>query len=137
MKNQVGIWLDSANATIITLKGKNQDVKHIESNIENRIHHSKESNQGTRLGIHHVNDEKKFEERIKHQLQHYFDEIIDHIKNADDIYIIGPAQTKIKLGKTISGIKNLADIPLNIETVDSITENQIIAKVKDYFNQTV
>jgi hypothetical protein len=136
MKNQIGIWLDIANATIITLKGKNQDVVHIESNIENRIHHSKESDKGSWLGTHHINDEKKFEERIKHQLQHYFDEIISHLKNVDELYVIGPAQTKIKLGKIISGIKALADIPLQIETVDSITENQIIAKVKDYFNQT-
>ena len=28
MKNQVGIWLDSANATIVSLKEKNQDVNY-------------------------------------------------------------------------------------------------------------
>jgi len=134
MKNQVGIWLDSANATIITLKGKNQDVKHIESNIENRIHHSKESDKGSWLGTQHVNDEKKFEERVKHQLQHYFDEIITHLKTADEIYIIGPAQAKIKLGKQLENNAPLAEKVVKIEACDSITEKQIISKVRTFFD---
>ncbi|MBL1232519.1 MAG: hypothetical protein P1U44_03205 [Vicingaceae bacterium] len=137
MKNQIGIWLDSANATIITLKGNEYDVKHIASEIENRIHHPKESNQGTRLGIHHVNDEKKFEERIKHQLQHYFDEIIPYLKNADEIYIIGPAQIKVKLGKRLESEKQFEEKSIEIATADSMTENQLIAKFRDYFNVTV
>tara|TARA_R110002072_G_scaffold166080_1_gene319303 strand:+ start:11228 stop:11632 length:405 start_codon:yes stop_codon:yes gene_type:complete len=133
MKNQVGIWLDSANATIVSLKEKNQDVKHIESNIENRVHHSKESDKGSWLGTHHVNDEKKFGERIKHQFQHYFDEIITHLKTADEIYIIGPAQAKIKLGKHIESNSSLAKKVVKIEVCDSITEKQIISKVKSFF----
>ena len=46
---------------------------------------------------------------------------------------MGPAEAKIGLQKYIEGYKNLDDILLDVQTADSITENQKVAKVKAFF----
>ncbi|MDH4129896.1 MAG: hypothetical protein OEV44_14150 [Spirochaetota bacterium] len=133
MKKQTGIWVDSKKAVIVTLDNNNEQTKIIESNLENRIYHDKEGDQGAFVGIHHANNEKKFEERRKHQMTNFLNEITTHITNTDEIYIFGPAETKIKLKQQIKSNKNLIEKLSKVEASDQITLNQIVAKTKDHF----
>ncbi len=45
----------------------------------------------------------------------------------------GPAQTKMQFEKRINEDKNITSKLKKIETSDSMTENQIVAKVKKIF----
>jgi hypothetical protein len=55
---------------------------------------------------------------------------------SDELYIFGPADTKTKLEKKINAEKStIASKPKSIETADSMTSNQIVAKVKQFYNQ--
>lgn len=134
MKKQTGIWVDSKKAVIVTLQNGGEKTDIIESNLENRIYHEKEGDKGTFNGVHHSNNEKKFEERRKHQMNDFLKQITTHISNADEIYIFGPAETKIKLKTEIENDNNLIEKLTKVEASEQITTNQIIAKTKKYFS---
>ena len=66
----------------------------------------------------------------------YFKDIISTVNESDELYIFGPAETKTKLQQKINGEKStIASKLKSVETADSMTSNQIIAKVKKFYNQ--
>ena len=136
MEKLVGIWIDSKKAIIVTLEGqKEEKIKEIESEVENRIYHDKESDKGTFSGNRHSDNETKFDNRINDQMDNYLEAVLNYIKGSDYLYVFGPAETKIKLEQRIRDIKAIDKINLKaVETADSMTLNQVVAQVKDFYN---
>ena len=136
MKKQTGIWVDSSKAVIVTLTNGSTDLTVIESEIENRIHHEKEGDKGTFVGgHHHVNNERKFEERKKHQVDQFLEKITEQIKNEDEYYVFGPAEMKLNLGKKIEADHLIAFKLKSVDTADHMSHNEITAHVKAFFNE--
>ncbi len=129
----IGIWLDKEKAYIVTVNNDSITMKTVQSNVENfRIH----GGSGTRLkgGPQDVVQDSRYLEREKHQLKAYFKEITSEIKDADSIVIFGPAETYEKLNKELQ--ENYKAISAKVKSrkrVDSMTENQLKALVKDSF----
>jgi hypothetical protein len=136
MKKQTGIWIDSSKAIIVTLDGEKQKISEIESNLENKIYHEKEGSKGTFNGSHHGSDENKFDEKRKNETNQFLKNILSNIKLADELYIFGPAETKIKLEQKINTDKSFDSSKLKlVETAESnLTTNQIVAKVKKFYH---
>jgi len=136
MEKFVGIWIDTKKAIIVTLEGKKEEkIKEIESDVENRIYHNKEGDKGTFSGNRHSDNESKFDNRINEQMDHYLEAVMNNVKGSDYLYIFGPAEAKIKLEQRIRDIKAVDKINLKaVETADSMTLNQIVAQVKDFYN---
>lgn len=136
MKRQTGIWIDSTKAVIVTLNGDLIKTTEIKSNLENNVYHQKEGSKGTFSGTHHNQNESKFDERKKHSLNLYLKEVIDLIKDTDEWYLFGPAETKKKLEHKILEDKTLDYSKLKcIENAESyLSQNQVIAKVKVFYN---
>jgi hypothetical protein len=137
MKKKTGIWVDHKKAIIVSLNGEKENVIEIESNIENAVYHDKEGNKGTFSGSHHGNSETKFEERKKNQLNDFLKEVIAKIKETDELFVFGPAETKTKLEQKIYSEKSFDISKLkSVATADSnMSVNQIIAMVKKFYNQ--
>ncbi|MDO9001793.1 MAG: hypothetical protein Q7W45_18645 [Bacteroidota bacterium] len=134
MKKQTGIWIDGSKAIIVKLDSGNETISEIESNIENRIYHEKEGDKGNFSGNQHMNNEKKFDERRKHQLNDFLQNVLDEVKETKELYVFGPSETKTKLQNKIESSKTHTDMKLvSTETSDSMTTNQIVAKVKEFF----
>jgi hypothetical protein len=136
MEKQVGIWIDTKKAIIVALEGqKEEKITEIDSEVENRIYHNNESNKGTFSGSHQSDNETKFDNRKKEQMDYYLEVVMNHIKKADYLYVFGPAETKLKLEQKIRDEKSLGKIKLKaIETADKMTLNEIVAQVKDFYN---
>ena len=136
MEKQVGIWIDSKKAIIVALDGnKEEKIVEIDSEVENSVYHNKEGNKGTFAGIHHGDNETKFDNRRKEQYDYYLKNVVSIVKGADYLYIFGPGETKTKLEQRIHDEKSLNKINLKaVETADSMTLNQILAQVKDFYN---
>ena len=135
MKIQTGIWIDSSKAIIVTLDGGKEKISEIESDLENKMYHEKEGNKGTFSGSHHSNTENKFEERRKNETNHFLKNVLSQIKLTDELYIFGPAEAKIKLEQKINTDKSFDTSKLKmVETADSMTTNQIVAKVKKFYH---
>jgi hypothetical protein len=137
MKKKTGIWIDHKKAIIVSLNGEKENIIEIESNIENAVYHDKEGNKGTFSGSHHGNSETKFDERKKNQLNDFLKEVIAKIKETDELYVFGPAETKTKLEQKIYSEKSFDISKLkSVATADSnMSVNQIIAMVKKFYNQ--
>ncbi len=136
MKNlkNIGIWLDKEKAFIIDANDADTNMKTIQSNVETfRI----SGGSGTRFkgGPQDVVQDSRYLEREKNQLKVYFKEIASEIKEADSIIIFGPAQTKDKLRKELQdNYKEISAKVRALKTVDSMTDNQLKALVRDFFN---
>ena len=83
MEKQVGIWIDTKKAIIVTLEGhKEEKITEIDSEVENRIYHNQESNKGTFAGTRHGDSETKFDNRKKEQMDYYLEAVINQIKKS-------------------------------------------------------
>jgi hypothetical protein len=136
MEKQVGIWIDSKKAIIVTLNSKKEErITEIDSEIENTVYHNKEGNKGTFSGSHHSDSETKFDNRKKEEMNYYLKSVMSNIKGSDYLYIFGPGETKTNLEQKIRDEKWLGKTNLKaVETSDNMTINEIVAKVKDFYN---
>ena len=136
MEKQVGIWIDSKKAIIVTLDGqKEEKITEIDSEVENSVYHNKEGDKGTFSGSHHSDNETKFDNRKKEQIDYFLKSVLFYVKGSDYLYLFGPGETKIKLEQKIHDDKSLGKINLKaVETSDSMTLNEIVAQVKDFYN---
>ena len=85
------------------------------------------------MGKQYFTFEKTEEEKRKHQLDIYFKNVIGVIKSSDSIIIFGPAEAKTGLHKAMLKDKVLASKIAAVEAEDHLTDNQIVAKTRDYF----
>jgi len=136
MKKQTGIWIDSSKAMIITLSEGNESITEVKSDIDNKVYHQQEGDSGDFMGTRHINNEKKFDERKKQQIEQFLKAVIGKIKDHDEVYIFGPAEMKTKLKKKIEvGEVTLCGKLKSVETADSMTANQMVAHTKKHYGQ--
>ncbi len=64
----------------------------------------------------------------------YYDAVIASIRDAESILIFGPGDAKGELKKRLKR-NNLGGRIVGIETVDKMTDRQIAAKVRKYFQK--
>jgi len=131
---KTGIWLDQKEANIITLVDDSFQKKTIYSDIETRERFEGEKKQFGRFGDQYLNNEQGKSNRISEQTNRYLNTIISELKNTDELFLFGPAQTKVKLEKAILNNPDLSSKLKEILNAEKMSENQKVAYVKDYFN---
>lgn len=134
MKEYVGIWIDHEKAFIVSTNKDKDAIACIKSNVEGHFRLSGGSRSSTPYGPQEVASERKIEERRKHHLRQYYHRIIQAISDAQGIFIFGPGEAKIELEKEIKKrSKELSSKIVRTETTDKMTERQIAAKVRNFF----
>ncbi|RXP63546.1 hypothetical protein EC396_01715 [Lutibacter sp. HS1-25] len=134
MKKNIGIWIDSNQAIIVKLSSKEPSIKKIESNIDFRERIPGESKKYGRFGGQYITYEKNKENRQKEQTNLYFKNLLKEISNCNSVVLFGPSTMKIQFQTEIQNNKQIADKLLGVFNSDSISENQIVAWVKDFYN---
>ena len=134
MKKQTGIWLDKEKAIIINLSEGKHTIKYLESNITIRERIPGEGKKFGKFGSQFLSLENKRKNRIKKQTVKYLKKIVLEIKNSDEIVLFGPAEMKTDLEKVILENSKISSKLLAVRTADSMTENQLVAWVKEYYN---
>ena len=134
MKKQIGIWLDLKEAFIIDANNENTNIQRIESEID-FSHFGGGARSKTPYGPMDNTSERKVLDRRTHQMNDYFDTILNQINQGDELVIFGPAEAKVGLKKRIASKKGNALTVRGIVTADSMTENQRVAFVRDFFNK--
>jgi len=132
LKNPVGIWLDYREAYIVYVNGSSEVAVNLASNID-ESHPVGGSGSSTPYGSQEAISETRHLRRRKRQEKQYFQSIIEKIRHRDGIYILGPAQAKLGLEHELKKDPNLLDKILTLDTCDRITNNQIRAKIRDFF----
>jgi hypothetical protein len=137
MKHRTGIWIDSTRAIIVNLQEKNADaeIKEIQSNMEEAFYDANEGDKGSFMGQQHIRNGNKFDNKEDQQINQFLDNVISNIKETDELYIFGPAEAKTKLKSKIEAAGQKLKFELKaVETSDSMTLNQVVAKVKEFYS---
>lgn len=133
MKN-IGIWIDKREAKIVSIEAGNERFDTIVSAIE-EFHPGGGSGTKQKGGPQDVVQDSKYLEREKHQLTTFFKQIIASITGADAIVIFGPAQVGEKLyNELVQKKSQLHHKALSLEKADNMTDNQVKAWVREFYN---
>jgi hypothetical protein len=124
MKKKIGLWIDHKNAVIFGLANEGAEIKRIASNVETHLRFSG--------GAQRELEEKHDDNSLSNHLNNYYDEVLTYIRDAESILIFGPGEAKLELKKRLEKME-LQDHIIGIETVDKMTDNQIVAKVRQRF----
>lgn len=128
MNKKIGLWIDYREAVIVALTDKGEKVTRINSDAEKQIRFDGGSRKDGLQTTEAIRGKK-----LDTQHGIYFDDIISFIRDADLIHIFGPGEAKNELVKRLDddGLKQRI---VEVETMDSMTDNQITAKVLEYFS---
>ncbi len=133
MKKQTGIWIDTKKAVIVFLEENNHRVKVIYSSIEGRERIAGETKWFTRIGNQILNFEKKKKNRRANEIRNFIKMLVDELKSTKELIIMGPAGMKTELEKMLRHDSTLSIVIKAVEAAESMTENQIVARVKQYY----
>ena len=115
--NHVVIWIDHREAHVLYFdSSKNQIIKSIYEHTH--LHHKANTIGSGNAPSDHV----------------FFDQVIASLVNANEILIVGPGSAKGEIVKYIATHHNiLSKKIMGVETVDHLTDGQVLAYAKKYF----
>jgi len=130
MDRNVGVWIDHKQAYLIWYKEGRVEV--ILSEIEPPEHFSG----GTQLGgkLNQKGDmELHHNDRYRLMLTKFYKQVVAWLKDVNSIVTMGPGEAKVEFEKVIKRQKAMQKRLLKVETVDKMTENQMIAHVRKFY----
>jgi hypothetical protein len=132
MKKTAGLWIDHRKAFIVMLSDKGEQTKLILSNTEKQRGRfdGVRSNEKFEAGL--VESDDRQQRDFTGHLDVFYKEVLDSIRDADSVLIMGPGEAKGEMKKMIDKNRVLARIE-EIETDGKMTDPQIIAKVRAHF----
>ena len=134
MKKNIGIWIDSKRAVVIKLSNNTHSIKEIASNIEIRERVKGESKKFGRFGNQYLTFEKNRKNKRNQQTNQFLKILLKQIKNCESVVIFGPSNMKNVFAKEIKNNMQLTNKLVGIANCDLLTENQMVAWVKKFFN---
>jgi hypothetical protein len=134
MSNKIGLWLDHRQAIIVRFFDYGDDIIRLVSDLPKHIRFSGVSYDRTELNPHNDFAEDKRDKRFKQLLNHYYDDVILSLASADSILILGPGEAKLELQKRLTK-SEFVSAEITVETADKMTERQVAARVRQYFQE--
>lgn len=114
------VWIDHAEARVMHVSSND-----IESSIvrPSKPHHHLHNKRGA-VGVGRAPED-----------QHFYHEVVEAMKGAQEILIVGPANAKLNLVKHIhSHDQQMIDKVIGMETVDHPSDAQLVAYARKYFD---
>ena len=135
MKTVAGLWIDHKKAVIVVATDKGDEIKVIVSNVDKQLGRAEGVRSTTSYESQRVPADDSRERRLTAQLNMYYDSVIACIKGVEEVLLFGPGEAKGELKKRIirnkSGIRIVA-----MQAADKMTDRQVSAKVRHYFDDT-
>jgi hypothetical protein len=125
MKKKVGLWINRSKAVIVSISNNTEARRIITSDMEHYVLYS------TVVPGDGSPEEARDKRYWKH-LDEYYDKIVEHIRDADEIQIFGPAIAKYELQKHLEN-EGLASMIVSMEEVEKMTDLEIATKVQRRF----
>ena len=134
MKRKAGLWIDHRKAVIVLLSDDDEDIKVVKSNVEKHIQRAAGSRSCGPFESQAVPSDDRQQRKFTEHLNAFYTEVISCICNADSILIMGPGEAKGELKKHLEH-EGLSGCIVELETVDKMTNPQIVAKARQYFQK--
>ena len=136
MKTATGLWIDHRKAVIVTIAGKQEEVKEILSHVERQLGRIEGTRSTTPYEAQLVPADDSQERGLTGHLDKYYDEVILQLRDAKIILLFGPGEAKGELVKRIERDK-LSERIVRIETAGKMTVPQIAAEVRTHLKKNV
>lgn len=133
MKTNAGLWIDHRQAIVVFVSDTGEEIKQISSDAEKQLRRSGSRPLEGNYEAQKVPDDDRRQRVFTAQLNTFYDEVIDCIRDAESILILGPGVAKDELKARLDE-NNLGDRVSGVETVDNMTDPQIAARVRQYFD---
>jgi hypothetical protein len=133
MKSTMGLWIDHRKAVIVAVSGKGEETSVIESKAEKQPGRFGGVRSTTPYESQKVQADGRQDKKFADQLNIYYDEVISALRDADSIFLFGPGEAKGELKKRLED-NRLAHLIQAVETVDQMTDGQIVAKAREFFS---
>jgi len=134
METTVGLWIDHRKAIVVAVTDKGEEIVLVISKAEKQLRRSGDSPLKGSYEPSQVPASDRRQRALTGHLNIYYDAVIASIGDAESILIFGPGDAKGELKKRLKRI-NLGGRIVDIETVDKMTDRQIAAKVRKYFQK--
>jgi hypothetical protein len=132
MKTKVGLWIDHRQAIVVVVSDSGEEIKQISSHAEKQLRRAGSRPLQGNFEAQKVPADDSRQRVFTAELNTFYDEVIDCIRDAESVLIMGPGVAKDELKVRLEE-NNLGDRVGGIETVENMTDPQIAAKVRQYF----
>jgi hypothetical protein len=134
MGTSVGLWIDHRKAIVVAVTDKGEEIRLIISKVEKQLRRSGDSPLKGPYESQQVPASDSRQKTFTGALNIYYDAVIACIRDAESVLIFGPGEAKGELKKRLEKNK-LGGCIVRMETIDRMTDHQIAAKVRQYFEE--
>ena len=118
------VWIDHAEAHVMHISADD-----VESSIvrpakpHQKLHHKRGNDKGGTVGSGRAPEDQQF-----------YHDVVEALKGAQEVLIVGPANAKLNLIKHIhSHDAQMADKVIGVESIDHPTDAQLVVYARKYF----
>jgi len=155
MKKKVGVWIDTEKAVIISLEAvetranvqnslpgerlvkspkiTNDTYKIITSPIQTKLRLPGDTKDFAKFGNQHYSTEIKNMHKLKNVKHQYFKNILQGIKDVDELVLFGPSIIKKEFEAQMTKYPLIHSRLLSVEAADIMTDKQMVRWVENYF----
>jgi hypothetical protein len=134
MAKELGVWIDHKNAVIVNARDEAGEILRIESKMEKHVRYKEGARPKTAYGSQHYPAEDTQDRKYSEHLNKYYGRVIALLRDSDSILIIGPGEAKFELKKRLDH-EELHTHVVGIETADKMTDRQLAAMVRKYYQR--
>ncbi|MBW4662562.1 MAG: hypothetical protein KME15_28285 [Drouetiella hepatica Uher 2000/2452] len=135
METKVGLWIDHRKAVVVTITEKGEETREITSDVEKQLRRSGDSPLEGSYESRQVPADNSRQRTLTGHLNTYYDTVIDYLRDAESILILGPGEAKDELKERLEA-NSLGGRVVGTETVDKMTDRQIAAKIRQHFAES-
>ncbi len=134
MTKNIGLWIDHKKAIIVIQGEQGEDIQKIESGVGRHVSYRGAPHPRSPYSAQYQQGDDQLDNKFTEQLNKFYEKVIDLIRGAQAVLIIGPGEAKRELEKRILHEKVKVPI-MGIVPADKLTDRQIAAKVRSYFQE--
>ena len=135
MAKNIGLWIDHKKAVIVILNKHREEIQQIESGIGKHVRYRGATRPKTPYSAQYQQGDNQIDKKFLEHLNKYYEKVIAKTRGAESLLVFGPGEAKFELEKRLAHEKVNARIA-GIETADKMTDRQIVAKVRRYFQKS-
>ena len=133
MTRSVGLWIDHKNAVIVTVDERGETVCKLESGAQHIVYRGAPRPK-TAYSAQYNQGDDQLDKQFLTYLNKYYKKVITLLRGATGILIFGPGEAKVELRSRLEKQKG-GSRQVQVERADKMTDRQIVARVRKYFQE--
>lgn len=135
LSQNAGVWIDHRRALIVVVSPTTQRTVRIASNVEKHLERAGDSPLKGSYEAAQVPADDRRQRALTAELNGYYKAVVAALGDAASILIFGPGEAKDELKKQLAK-GTLGGRVAAVETMDKMTDRQVVAKVRSYFSKS-